>query len=373
MARRRERGVTLIELMLTVAIGSIVGATFFAAMLAQQGAYIRRLDNLEAQQNARAVLSLLKSHVRMAAFGYNPNKEMRGAIPIGACYSDGNPVVHSLVCDNVDENRAVAGVQGSGELEQTLATRAGSDRMRVSYALADGLVEAPTNTHPLPLNVALDGVPPGHPIAGLALMSGACNAAPPDFAADLITVRGVPSNYSFVRLDSFVSSGCSSYADGFVFAPAEVVDFYIDRSVPRNPRLMMKRDPSADMDDTSAVHVAAYDIDDLQIQYGVDANADGAFDPVGTVDPDGWCNDPRIPADGGDCATDLSSAENYFMITSVRLAVVPRTRNYSPDREYGEGGDRTMQVFNHTLVGQGDGFTRWVFRATVALRNRDLR
>ncbi|MEZ4270215.1 MAG: PilW family protein [Myxococcota bacterium] len=82
-----------------------------------------------------------------------------------------------------------------------------------------------------------------------------------------------------------------------------------------------------------------------------------------------WCDDITNTTSPCILPVGMSLREAFARVIAVRVAVVPRTRRHRRERDSG-GGDLT--VFNHTFQGTNDGYRRWIYRATVALRNNEL-
>lgn len=75
--RTRERGFTLIEVLVAMAIAGIVMGAVYSTYYSQQKSYVVQEQIAEAQQNLRGALYYLEREIRMA--GYNP----KGASGIG--------------------------------------------------------------------------------------------------------------------------------------------------------------------------------------------------------------------------------------------------------------------------------------------------
>jgi len=69
-AKINSRGLTLVELMVALAVGTIVLTLIVGTYFSQQRAYVRQQLIVDMQQNARAAMALMKGEIRMA--GYNP-------------------------------------------------------------------------------------------------------------------------------------------------------------------------------------------------------------------------------------------------------------------------------------------------------------
>lgn len=67
---KKEDGFTLIELMMSLAVGGILMAAVMTSFLSQHNVYLAQDEVVEMQQNARVATDILTSEIRMA--GYNP-------------------------------------------------------------------------------------------------------------------------------------------------------------------------------------------------------------------------------------------------------------------------------------------------------------
>jgi type IV pilus assembly protein PilW len=66
----RNKGITLIELLIALVIGSILIAALYQTFIKQQKTYAVQDQVVEAQQNVRVAMDIIVRNVRMA--GYNP-------------------------------------------------------------------------------------------------------------------------------------------------------------------------------------------------------------------------------------------------------------------------------------------------------------
>jgi type IV pilus assembly protein PilW len=80
----KNKGFTLPELMIAMAVGSIIMAVIYSTYQAQQKSYTTQHLGVEMQQNIRAAMSLMKREIRMA--GYDP-EETSGADILSAAGS----------------------------------------------------------------------------------------------------------------------------------------------------------------------------------------------------------------------------------------------------------------------------------------------
>lgn len=78
----KNRGFTIIELMITILIFSVIIASVYATHLSQQKTYKVQDQIAEMQQNIRAALSLITTEIRMA--GYDPTENAGAGITIAS-------------------------------------------------------------------------------------------------------------------------------------------------------------------------------------------------------------------------------------------------------------------------------------------------
>lgn len=76
----RETGFTIIELLIAMAITSVVSTAIYTAFQSQQQSYITQDNVVEMQQNLRAAMNIMVREIRMA--GYDPTWEANADIVI---------------------------------------------------------------------------------------------------------------------------------------------------------------------------------------------------------------------------------------------------------------------------------------------------
>lgn len=69
MLERRQKGLSLIEMLIALVIGAIVIAGVYQTFTAQQKSFLAQEQVSEAQQSARAVMDIIARDIRMAGFG----------------------------------------------------------------------------------------------------------------------------------------------------------------------------------------------------------------------------------------------------------------------------------------------------------------
>lgn len=327
-----QRGLSLIELMVSIAVSGVVMTVIAGSFVSQQTVSLRQQQYSDAQQNARAALSVIQHHLREAGWGFAPYVAV-GVPAVGRCMGN----LADDQCNNLDAD-------GS------------ADRLQVSSLSPDGFVLRSTDAQTTEGTISVANGFPGHPldedtnVGRQLVISGPCATLADETksAADVVTITdisggsGVPSVYTFDDSDQVACTG--TYRENFNLGLLVRSEFYIDRSE-ASPRLMLE---NGDI----APHVLAYDIEDLQVQYGIDYN-----DLNGNA-PDIWCDDVNV------CNTGLvAPRENQEHIVAVRVAIVARTRDVLTGYTA-----PSLTVFDHEIAGE-DGYRRWIYRTTIALRN----
>lgn len=109
-------GFTLIELIVAMAISTIVAAGIFSAYKGQQDAQLAQKQIVEMQQNLRAALYVMTMEIRMA--GYDPYGTSGAGLIHTGDGSNGNPLTFTLVADDDGkDNDGDSITDESGELK----------------------------------------------------------------------------------------------------------------------------------------------------------------------------------------------------------------------------------------------------------------
>jgi hypothetical protein len=316
-------------------------------------------------QNGRAALSVVKKYVRAAGWGFHminlaSISQPQGVVPIGSCADPSIPKnVSYTACD-------------CGPTPATCK----SDSLRVAY------IDPPSYTESLALTDISGGSlqvrdTATHLQAGdLAVISGICATYP---YTELLTINSATfdavaktATYSISRYvdGSPTCPGTPNYAAGAAFGKGVLVDLYIDRTDLLHPELRTRQWSG---NGTATVSTVAYDIDDLQARYGIDTTLP---DPDGRVATTDWCNNVSSSADpssGGCGFTGLTTVDKFGRIVATQVGVVARSRDYKPLEVYATPPAAfTLLPWNVSLLTHGDGYFRWIFRSTIASRNKDM-
>jgi len=98
----QEKGFTLVELMVVVALSTIIIVAIYSAYIIQQRTYYSQDQVIEMQQNIRAGLDMMTREIRMA--GYDPTESNNPAISITA--ASNNSITFTM---DLDEDGATGG------------------------------------------------------------------------------------------------------------------------------------------------------------------------------------------------------------------------------------------------------------------------
>lgn len=302
--RVSEAGFTLVEVMSAFVILAIAVTAAYATFTFQHASFTTQNEVVEAQQNLRAAMDMLSRDVRLA--GYGVPAAVR--LPAGMLASGDNTIRNV-----VPLNRSTA----PDDLYVLYAYDMDSSLPQAKLAAALG---APGAT------IYVDNVT-GFSVNDYIIVSNGSEA-------DLFQITGTPDagtgalphNGSGVN-DSTNHLASLSYVAGDSVAKARFVRYFVDTVTdPSHPTLMLDKMTGA------APQPLADDIENMQLQYGLDTDGDGVVNTI--VD---------LPAN----PTQISQ------IRQVRLYLSARTR--LPER--GWHGARPPMA-DWTVAGPADGYRR---------------
>ena len=119
----RERGFTLVELLIVMAVGTIVMSAVMTSFYSQHKSYLVQDDVVEMQQNLRVALDMISNDIRSA--GYDPNSLGAGItaagngtefLPLTFTRDDGTGVLETISYSQFDAYAAAA-IPGDGVVD----------------------------------------------------------------------------------------------------------------------------------------------------------------------------------------------------------------------------------------------------------------
>jgi type IV pilus assembly protein PilW len=360
-AATRERGVTLVELLVSLVLGMLLTAGIIQVFAGNRTTYAFNESLSRIQENARFTLDHIAYEARMA--GYS------------GCLSE-VAIHNNLELDNQDLFRddIANGIQGydangTGAGETYLATAMNPSP---SGNLTDWTPSLPAQLDDLVL--------PGSDVLVVRGIGGEAESlvspfndttqlfvsTPHDLAAGQILVVSDCQKASIFQLSAVDSTGRNlthgtpsmtpgnenaswgpeqDYGLGSEVARLNTLAFYVGRGADGSPALFQLRLQSVGTTASFAAEELAAGVETLQVRYGIDsAGADGAIDE--------WVSADAI----GDWTT----------VLSVEIALLARA-----DDEYGAETDTVTYTLGATQFNPiNDRRLREVFSTTVGVRNR---
>lgn len=310
-SRRREAGFTLIEVMAALAILAIAMTAVFATFTSQQKSFTVQNRVVEMQQNLRQAVEYMTRDIRLAGYGVPaPVTIPTGKLPSGT-------TIRTLFSQD---------------------NTAGPDSLYVFYRYDMDEYQPETVTAAaVPANATQATVTSviGFVASGgeLVLLTDNTTTAADLFettaAGGGVLTFGTGYNYNTIPHSGYPSA---------TVAKARFARYYIDNTTdPAHPTLMVDR-----MAGQPAQPVAD-DIEDMQLTYGLDTNADGAVDT--------WVPNP-------DAVTQIP------LVRQVRLQIMARSR--LTDKSWSE----TRPVLgNHPGGTTADGYRRRIIDVVIDVRN----
>jgi prepilin-type N-terminal cleavage/methylation domain-containing protein len=325
---RPMQGFSLVELMIALGILGVVVAAVMQTFVAQNHAYTVVDQTTEAQQNMRAVASLLEHDVRATGF----------LVPEGAaaCATDQNNGPDTLWVTDADsinpasQTRAQLGATVQGGFT---AANTGLQTLTVDNVILDGTAYYDTNG---------DGVPDADfRVNGGVIVVDADN---PQKGTACGIVQTVSPGANQIRVDFKNKMAAPGATDRIVVVPAHV--YAID--VVTNPAT-----PSLTRDGV----LLANDVEDLQVAFFYDVDGNGQIGAAAAENP-------------GSAGTQyLSSAWDNRTLREIRINVVTRTSQTDPTN--GEGLFQATE--NRAVAAANDSYRRRVHTTVVRLRNVGFR
>jgi type IV pilus assembly protein PilW len=346
MSTQKQRGLSLIELLVALSIGSflIIGAVTLQSQTRRT--FTVNEQQARLQETARYVMSVIEPEVQLAGiFGFS-----------------NNPAAVKIQIDGTDYFAADMRQDKTALPDMPTAMNACGDNFVVDFSAT---VEAYENSYPMPSGCDAEGG--GHNGSSDTLVvrrTGLADEAASDSRLQLYTNRLIPMDQ---RL--FISDDAPGELDAGLKEIRDVVvqTYYIASQAenhPEVPALRVKQliggSGSPAWDDREIIR----GVEDMQVEFGVDPGAD--LDGDGA--PDDISNDGMADIVNGDALRYVPPGDPLTrsgQVVSVRLWL--RVRAEEP--EVGFRDDRTY-TYGSTLNFQpDDGFRRVLMSRTIFLRN----
>ncbi len=315
-----QQGFTLIELMVTVAIMGVLGVALASSVESQKRFYNTNERTIEAQEDARLVLDLIKQDTRMAGFMIPPVAAIASV--------DGGPGATDLLC---------------------VSDPTYFDLPTVATPLTN--VSFQIERYQTSNNSQVQGVTASQVVLSSLDID------------DVLTIGGLPSTPDFtVGNGIIISDGSQSHC-------ATIIPPLVGNQVAFVPPIATPAafDPAA----TRAVPAIVYQINQVPgvngnpPQFNLTRNGQLMSSTIEDLQVEYWA--PTTPA--GAPVHDLSVAGfNSATISRVRLTVVSRSAQQDVATSSKHQGGYLPPIANR-VVGPPDAFQRRIFTATVMPRN----
>lgn len=309
--RSGEAGFSLVEVMAALVILAIAMTAVFATFISQQKSFTVQSRVAEMQQNLRQAVEFMTRDIRMAGYGIPDNV-------------------------TIPNNVVAAGVTSLRSLYAKDNTT-GPDQIFILYLFDMDANQPPTtdNASGVPANAGSITVPTttGFLATGgeLVIVTDGATADLYETSAAVGTILTLGGGYGYN------AGHTKSYPAGsppVIVAKARFVRYYIDSTDPAHPTLMVDRMGGL------ASQPLADDIEDMQLTYGLDTNADGTVDF--------WASSPAVPS----------------QIRQVQLQFIARTR--LPEAGWSE----TRPALGNRAAGTTpDGYRRRTYDIVIDVRN----
>ncbi len=344
MPREKQRGFSLIELMIAMTIGFIVLVGIGYLFLGSSQAF-RSMDNLSRmQESARYVLEVMSRDIRMAgyrgcasssgAFHNNLNNNTASAynfgLPINGYDAAGAGWAPALPSDTVE----LKGLSG-------LSILAGTDALIVRSAFGSG-----TTVSAQPGNASADlkvTTPNDLKIGDIAIVTNC--VASSVFQITNMNVNGAGQNVVHNTGAGSPGNSTTNLGENYSASGGEMLkmqsrSYFIRTGASGRPALWQFDNYKPAGGDNPAE--IADGVENMQIQYGIDANADGIVESYS--------------------AANAGTSWNLVAAVRISLLVAGNDDNVATSKQ--------KYNYNGALVTATDQRLRQVFTTTISMRNR---
>ncbi|RLA95321.1 MAG: hypothetical protein DRG25_00525 [Deltaproteobacteria bacterium] len=340
---KKERGFTLVELMVALVIGSLVIAAAYQVLVGQTRVYESQEQTIDMKQDARAALDFMCRELRMIGFGVDAGTDIFVSLINNDCTSD----------PNIDDGTDAITFTANTDYGSFVAVDADSGDTSVS------VYPAPTRTMEFKNNAVvniLDG--------NYNILCGSLTITNDPDGADYGDPNNPTTNPTVIDF-SPQTLGVTVPSGSFVTVQPKTITYRVNNTI-------LERDEGAGFEDLIA------NVEDLQFVYAFDADNDGNADTdangiIWAIDSDNNGDlDLQVNADGTTQAlpspVDFSGGINDCPIRSVRVSILVRTERENPDPRFRDQYQRP-RVEDHPGAGTNDGYRRILLTNVVRIRN----
>ena len=303
--RHPQKGFSLIELMIAITLALIIIGAIGYFYLGTRQAY-RSTDNLsQLQENQRVALDVIARDIRMAGYV--------GCINIGSSQIN---VIANTPPSIALNTMAQIYKNGAGWANPTAIARvAGTDVIEIRFASQSvGLTNIKNQT------TAQTQIPtnPSGFAAGDVLLVSDCSSTDM-FRATTVSASASPVNIAHAMSQNTANFLSKVYGQDAVLMAFHDVSYFIGMNATTGKPELYRFDAGV----AAAVPEAiAENVENMQAQYGLDTNGDGAVDAYGTVVPAG-ANVVALQVGMGFVGTDNyvgTTAQTYYLLGAAYTA-----------------------------------------------------
>ena len=349
---RRQRGVSLIEIMIAITLGLILSAGLIQIFTGSKQAYKLQESLGLLQENGRFAINTLTRSIHMADHwgGIDAADVQTGSVASGIT-GMGN-------CNGAwiaDPSTGIRGYEGAASIGAVAGFPTGCIAASDYVPYSDILVIRYASPETVPASADANTIFVRSAVGdGGALMKG--SSSPPSALPDK------DGTYDFVlRTEVYYLRSCSSKTSG-----------KCDDSTPTLVRLSLRGDVSGAP--KLVEEELAENIEQLQFIYGRDLRSNRDTNGDGTVDG----SDTNTGSDGDvdrydnagvNAVNGLTTEQWWAKVVNVRVALLARSKE--KDSTYSDSGNYTMLDYTHGVATTDQQYRRKLYTRLIQIRNRN--